>query len=95
MFLLQGQMAETHLEIAQQLQEEGSLKEAEKHFVDSGQWKAAVQMWRAAGQWEGSLRLAKAHGGALATKQVCLTCRPSHMLWATMTQRNRILILST
>ena len=68
--MCQGQLAETHMEIGQQLQEEGSFKEAEGHFVEAGQWKAAVQMWRAAGQWEGSLRLAKAHGGPLAIKQV-------------------------
>lgn len=68
--IVQAQLAEAHVEVAQQLQEEGLLKEAEKHFVEGGQWKAAVQMWRGAGQWEGSLRLAKQHGGALATKQV-------------------------
>lgn len=71
--LLQGQLAETHVEIGKQLQAEGSLKEAERHFVEGGDWKAAVQMYRAAGMWEGSLRLAKAHGGALATKQVALS----------------------
>jgi len=31
-------------------------------------------MYRAAGMWEGSLRLAKAHGGALPTKQVTTSC---------------------
>ena len=70
MVLVQSQLAETHVEIAQQLQGEGAFKEAEKHFVEGGDWKGGVQMYRAAGVWEGSLRLAKAHGGALATKQV-------------------------
>ncbi len=83
---VQSQLAETHVEIAQQLQAEGEFKEAEKHFVEGGDWKGAVQMYRAAGMWEGSLRLAKAHGGSLATKQVhtpaafivcCVCVRPS------------------
>ena len=74
MLLVQSQLAETHVEIAQQLQGEGALKEAEKHFVEGGDWKGGVQMYRAAGMWEGSLRLAKAHGGALATKQVTTSC---------------------
>ena len=74
MVLVQSQLAETHVEIAQQLQGEGALKEAEKHFVEGGDWKGGVQMYRAAGMWEGSLRLAKAHGGALATKQVSTSC---------------------
>ena len=59
------------MEVAKLLQAEGSFKEAEKHFVEAGDWKGAVQMYRAAGMWEGSFRLAKAHAGALATKQVC------------------------
>ena len=74
MVLVQSQLAETHVEIAQQLQGEGAFKEAEKHFVEGGDWKGGVQMYRAAGMWEGSLRLAKAHGGALATKQVTTSC---------------------
>ena len=45
--------------------------------MEGGDWKGAVQMYRAAGMWEGSLRLAKAHGGALATKQVTT----DGMLW--------------
>ena len=74
MVFVQSQLAETHVEIAQQLQGEGAFKEAEKHFVEGGDWKGGVQMYRAAGMWEGSLRLAKAHGGALATKQVSTSC---------------------
>lgn len=58
------------MEVAKQLQADRSFKEAEKHFVEGGDWKGAVQMYRAVGMWEGSFRLAKAHGGALATKQV-------------------------
>lgn len=72
--VVQGQLAESHVEVAKQLQAEGSFKEAEKHFVEGGDWKGAVQMYRVAGMWEGSFRLAKAHGGAVATKQVCHDC---------------------
>ena len=74
MVFVQSQLAETHVEIAQHLQGEGAFKEAEKHFVEGGDWKGGVQMYRAAGMWEGSLRLAKAHGGVLATKQVSTSC---------------------
>ena len=67
---MQGQLAETHVQLAQELQAEGKLKEAEGHYVEGGDWKGAVQMWRVGGMWDSSLRLAKAHGGPLATKQV-------------------------
>lgn len=91
---MQGQLAETHVEVAQQLQGQGDFKQAEKHFVEGGDWKGAVQMYRAAGMWEGSLRLAKAHGGALATKQVglcCLTRQLSQGAVATETSAGQLL----
>ena len=69
---VQGQLAETHVQLGQQLQAEGALKEAEGHYVEGGDWKGAVQMYRLAGMWDSSLRLAKTHGGPLATKQVAL-----------------------
>ena len=64
--------------MAQELQAEGTLKEAERHYVEGGDWKGAVQMYRLAGMWDSSLRLAKAHGGPLATKQVRLCLNPQH-----------------
>ena len=67
----QDMLADTHLHLAQQLQHEGNLKEAERHFVEGKDWKAAVQMYRAADMWESALRVAKQHGGAAASKQVC------------------------
>lgn len=66
------------MQVAQELQAAGLLKEAEGHYVAGGDWKGAVQMYRLAGIWESSCRLAKVHGGALATKQVPLQCTASH-----------------
>ena len=56
--------------IAQQLESEGSLREAEKHYTDAKDWKAAVQMYRSQIMWDDALRVAKVYGGVNATKQV-------------------------
>ena len=56
--------------IAQQLEVEGNLREAEKHFVEAKDWKSAVQMYRQVNQWEDALRVAKVYGGVNASKQV-------------------------
>ncbi|EFJ49307.1 intraflagellar protein IFT172 [Volvox carteri f. nagariensis] len=61
---------EAHTLIAQQLEVEGNLREAEKHFVEAKDWKSAVQMYRQANQWEDALRVAKGYGGINASKQV-------------------------
>jgi intraflagellar transport protein 172 len=63
-------LSDTHHILAQQLESEGRLREAEKHYVESGNWKTAVQMHRAADKWEDALRVAKAHGGVAGQKQV-------------------------
>ena len=59
-----------HVIVAQQLEVEGSLKEAEKHFTDAKEWKHAVQMYRQQNMWEDALRVAKVFGGVNASKQV-------------------------
>jgi intraflagellar transport protein 172 len=60
--------------VAQHLEHEGNLKEAEKHYVDAKDWKAAVQMYRAHDMWEDALRVAKVFGGINASKQVRHGC---------------------
>ena len=40
------QLQQAHLLVAQQLESEGNLREAERHFTEAKDWKAAVQMYR-------------------------------------------------
>jgi len=49
---------------------EGSLRQAEQHFLEAGDWKAAVNMYRTNDMWEESYRVAKSRGGQTAAKQV-------------------------
>ena len=63
-------LGETHLHLAQQLENEGHFKEAEKHYTDAKDWKSAVQMYRANDMWDDALRVAKLFGGANGGKQV-------------------------
>ena len=56
--------------VAQQLESEGNLREAEKHYSEAKDWKAAVQMYRSQTLWEDALRVAKVYGGVNASKQV-------------------------
>ncbi|GAX77698.1 hypothetical protein CEUSTIGMA_g5141.t1 [Chlamydomonas eustigma] len=63
-------LAQAHLLVAQQLETEGNLREAEKHYTDAKDWKAAVQMYRSQTMWDDALRVAKVYGGVNASKQV-------------------------
>ena len=56
--------------VAKQLESEGNLREAEKHYSEAKDWKAAVQMYRSQTLWEDALRVAKVYGGVNASKQV-------------------------
>ncbi|XP_078486595.1 intraflagellar transport protein 172 homolog [Ciona intestinalis] len=60
---------DTHLHLAKELENEGLLQQAEKHFIEPGEWKNAVNMYRQRDMWEDAYRVAKAHGG-VAHKQV-------------------------
>ena len=44
----------THIHLAQELEQEGNHRSAEKHFVDAGDWKSAVHMYRGVDLWEGT-----------------------------------------
>mmetsp|Transcript_29270 Transcript_29270/g.93818 ORF Transcript_29270/g.93818 Transcript_29270/m.93818 type:complete len:1764 (-) Transcript_29270:152-5443(-) len=63
-------LKETHTFLAQEFEVEGSLREAETHYVAAEDWSSAVNMYRTAGLWEEALRLAKYHGGVNAAKRV-------------------------
>ncbi|XP_066969064.1 intraflagellar transport protein 172 homolog [Macrobrachium rosenbergii] len=60
----------THLHLAGELEQESNYRDAEKHFIDAGDWKAAVNMYRNVDMWEDAYRVAKHEGGANAGKQV-------------------------
>ena len=55
-------LKDTHQHLAQQLEMEGNLKQAEHHYIESGAWNFAVDMYRAHDMWEESLRVAKTNG---------------------------------
>jgi len=55
-------LKDTHQHLAQQLDVEGNLKQAEHHYIEGGAWQIAVDMYRAHEMWEDALRVAKANG---------------------------------
>ena len=63
-------LKETHLHLAQQLEMEGVLKEAEHHYTQAQEWQSAVNMYRANDMWDEAIRVAKYNGGINASKQV-------------------------
>lgn len=60
----------THLHLARQLESKGKFKNAELHFIASGDWKSAVHMYCSAGRWEDGYRVAKQKGTDGASNQV-------------------------
>ncbi len=65
----------THIHLAQELEQEGNHRAAEKHYVEAGDWKTAVHMYRGVDLWEDAYKVAQTHGGPNAAKQVAF-------LWA-------------
>ena len=63
-------LGESHKYLANQLEQEGNLREAEEHYASAGEWLAAVNMYRTNDQWEEAIRVAKFHGGINASKRV-------------------------
>ncbi len=63
---------ETHQFLAQTLEIEGSLKDAEKHYVEAQEWHSAVNMYRSNELWDDSFRVAKFYGGISACKRVTI-----------------------
>jgi intraflagellar transport protein 172 len=63
-------LGESHKYLANQLEQEGNLREAEEHYASAGEWLAAVNMYRTNDNWEEAIRVAKFHGGINASKRV-------------------------
>uniref|UniRef100_A0A7S3K758 IF140/IFT172/WDR19 TPR domain-containing protein n=1 Tax=Aureoumbra lagunensis TaxID=44058 RepID=A0A7S3K758_9STRA len=63
-------LKETHQFLGQQLEAEGDLSGAERHFCEAGEWLSAVNMYRTNEMWPEAMQVAKLHGGADASKRV-------------------------
>ncbi|XP_071962115.1 intraflagellar transport protein 172 homolog [Antedon mediterranea] len=63
-------LQDTHLHLAQEMETDGQLRQAEYHFIEGKNWKGAVNMYRGADLWDEAYRVAKSHGEADSTKQV-------------------------
>jgi intraflagellar transport protein 172 len=60
----------TYQHLADQLQKEGKLRDAEKYCAKIKDWKGAVKMYSDKKMWDDALRVAKAIGGPAAFKHV-------------------------
>jgi len=65
-------LSEAHNLIATQLEAEGQVRDAEKHFLRAGKWQSVVAMYRDKGRWDDSIRVAKTYGPANYWKKVAL-----------------------
>ena len=65
-------LKETHQFLAQTLEMEGSLPEAENHYVEAQEWHSAVNMYRSNELWDDAIRVAKFYGGIQACKRVTI-----------------------
>ena len=45
--------------MAQHLESEGNLREAEHHYTEASEWLSAVNMYRSNDMWEEAIRVAK------------------------------------
>jgi intraflagellar transport protein 172 len=63
-------LKETHLHLAQQLEMEARMKEAEHHYTQAEEWMSAVNMYRANDQWDEAIRVAHLNGGKPASNRV-------------------------
>jgi intraflagellar transport protein 172 len=48
--------------VAQYLEQDKNFKQAEHHYIESGNWKSCVEMYRSHNMWEEALRVAKQNG---------------------------------
>jgi len=65
-------LKETHQFLAQTLEMEGSLRDAEQHYVEAQEWHSAVNMYRSNELWDDAIRVAKFYGGIGACKRVTI-----------------------
>ena len=63
-------LPETHLHLAQDMEMQGNLKGAEKHYAEAGEWESAVNMYRSNDMWDEAFHVAKFRGGQTAANRV-------------------------
>jgi len=63
-------LRDTRVRLAEDLEKEGRLGEAETLWAEAGEWRAAVGAYRSAGRWDDALRVAQERGGADAARRV-------------------------
>ncbi|CAH8637155.1 unnamed protein product [Heterobilharzia americana] len=49
---------QTYIHLAQELESEGNLKQAEQYYLEAKDWKSAVNMYRSRDRWEDAYRVA-------------------------------------
>ncbi|XP_076232501.1 intraflagellar transport protein Oseg2 [Calliopsis andreniformis] len=62
----------THMHLAKELDASGKPREAEEHYLATGNWRGAVNAYKSANMWEDALRVAKQNSGDNAAQQVAL-----------------------
>ncbi|XP_033237758.1 intraflagellar transport protein 172 homolog isoform X1 [Drosophila pseudoobscura] len=85
----------THLHLARQLESRGKLKNAEVHFIASGDWKSAVHMYCSSGRWEDGYRVAKQKGTDGASQQVAYMWAKSMPLESAVRLLSKLGLLDT
>ncbi len=63
-------LKEVQHSLAKQLENEGTLKNAESHYVDAGEWLSAVDMYSSSDMWEDAIRMVKHYGGPTSQKRI-------------------------
>ncbi|KAL7058247.1 hypothetical protein AAHC03_017052 [Spirometra sp. Aus1] len=51
-------LEQTYFRLAQELELEGNLRQAEQYYMEAGEWKSAINMYRTRDQWEEAFRVA-------------------------------------
>ena len=63
-------LRDTHLSIAQKLEREGTFKQAEYHYTESGAWHGAVEMYKNNAMWEDAIRVCRINGTDKETSEL-------------------------
>ncbi|XP_037945105.1 intraflagellar transport protein 172 homolog [Teleopsis dalmanni] len=85
----------THLHLARQLESKGKFKNAEVHFIASGDWKSAVHMYCSTERWEDGYRVAKQKGTEGASNQVAYMWAKSMPVESAVRLLNKLGLLDT
>lgn len=65
-------LKDAHVQIGRQLEGEGNLRDAERHYIESGQWTDAVSMYRNTNNWEEAIQITKTYGPGDQWKRVAI-----------------------